>query len=81
MATLAGAAPPGRNRLLFHLRRYTLQYVAGFLMLIAATVAQQLGPLVLRFGIDAIKEGTSALVLAGFAGLILAFAAIEGTLR
>jgi len=81
MALLAGALRPGRSRLLFHLRRYSFHYVAGFAMLVAATVAQQLGPLTLRFGIDAIDEGTSGLALAGFAGLILAFAAVEGTLR
>ena len=59
MAVNAGAPAPGRNHLVFHVRRYFWVYVAGLVMLIAATVAQQLAPLVLRFAIDAITDGTS----------------------
>ncbi len=77
--TPEGIAKP--NHLVFHVRRYLRVYVAGLLMLIAATVAQQLAPLVLRFAVDGITDGTTGRALAGYAGIILLLAAIEGALR
>ena len=81
MAVNAGAAAPARNHLLFHVTRYKWLYVAGLVMLIGATVAQQLAPLTLRFAIDAIDEGTTGGTLAGYAGIIVVLAVIEGALR
>ena len=72
--TPEGIAKP--NHLVFHVRRYLWIYVAGLFMLIAATVAQQLAPLVLRFAIDAITDGTTGRALAGYAGIILLLAAM-----
>ncbi len=81
MATQAGTGAPERNHLFFHVSRYRWYYVTGFFMLIGATIFQQLAPLTLRYGIDAIEEGASGKALAGFAGIILLLALIEGTLR
>lgn len=73
--------PRQTNHILRYLVRHRWMYVAGFLMLVVATAAQQAVPFVLRFAIDAIADGTTRTALAGFAGIILALAALEGTLR
>ena len=86
MAVEAGAPPPARNYLLFHVGRFKWLYAVGFFMLLGATIAQQLAPLALRFAIDSIGDGiggsgATTLTLAGYAAMILVLAAVEGYLR
>ncbi|HEY7467381.1 MAG TPA: ABC transporter transmembrane domain-containing protein, partial [Dehalococcoidia bacterium] len=70
-----------RNRLLYHVSRYKLRYVLGFVFMVTASCVVMLPPIVVREAIDSIDEGTTREHLAVLGGVILTLALLEGSTR
>jgi len=70
-----------RNRLVAHVARHKSRYLLGFILMVSASAVVMLPPIVVRLAIDAIDRGTTRWQLAQYAGLILALAFLEATLR
>ncbi len=69
------------NRVVYYLGRYRKQYLLGFVALLGASVAALLPPFLVRYAVDAIRNGTTRGYLLRIGLLILGLAIVESFLR
>ena len=69
------------KRLMHYFRRYRSRYLLGFVLLIGASFAVMVPPVIVARAIDDLTQGTTRAQLATYGGLILALAAVESALR